>query len=235
MKRHFLMVALLVIGCAVAVALLTASAMAQTQPTPTQPTMVQPAQTEPALSLPTGTSVKMKLETAISTSMSKPGDRFEGRVTEPVVVEGKTVIPVGASIEGKVTRLSEPRRIKGVPSIELHPEAITMPNGDKYTVNAVVVDTSKDSGTHVTNEGQIKGKGHDKRDVVIGGASTGAGMVIGGMAGGGEGFLIGGLIGAAGGATHWLYRHHSAELPAGSEITMELSRPMSLAPGGNGQ
>ena len=221
MKRHFLIVALIVVASAVLLALLTDSAMAQTEPA--------------TLSLPTGTSVKMKLETAISTSTTKPGDRFEGRVTEPVVVDGKTVIPVGASLEGKVTRLTEPRRIKGAPSIELHPEKITMPNGDQFAVNATVVDTSRESHTNVNNEGVIKGQGHDHRDVVVGGASTAGGMVIGGIAGGGEGLLIGGLIGAAGGATHWLWRHHSAELPAGTEITMELSRPMSLAPGGNGQ
>jgi hypothetical protein len=221
MKKHFLIVALVVVPSAVALAFLTESAMAQTEPA--------------TLSLPTGTSVKMKLETAISTSTTRPGDRFEGRVTEPVVVDGKTVIPVGASLEGKVTRLTEPRRIKGAPSIELHPERITMPNGDQFTINATVVDTSRESHTNVNNEGVIKGEGHDHRDVVVGGASTAGGMVIGGLAGGGEGLLIGGLIGAAGGATHWLWRHHSAELPAGTEITMELSRPMSLAPGGNGQ
>jgi hypothetical protein len=235
MKRHFLTVALVVLASAVVVALLTAPALAQDAATTQTPTPTQTTQTPPALSLPTGTSVKMKLETAISTSTTKTGDRFEGRVTEPVVVDGATVIPVGASIEGRVTRISEPRRIKGVPSIELHPEQLTMPNGDHYTVNAVIVDTSHDTHTHVNDEGSIKGSGHDKRDVVIGGAAVGGGMLVGGIAGGGTGVLVGGLIGAAGGATHWLWRHHSAELPAGSEITLELSRPMSLAPGGNGQ
>ena len=50
--------------------------------------------------LPTGTAVKMKLETTLATFSSKAGDPFSARVTEPVVVDGKTVIPVGATVEG---------------------------------------------------------------------------------------------------------------------------------------
>jgi hypothetical protein len=51
-------------------------------------------------SLPTGTAVKMKLETTLATFSSKAGDPFSARVTEPVVVDGKTVIPIGATVEG---------------------------------------------------------------------------------------------------------------------------------------
>jgi hypothetical protein len=47
--------------------------------------------------LPTGTAVKMKLETTLATFSSKAGDPFSARVTAPVVVDGKTVIPIGAT------------------------------------------------------------------------------------------------------------------------------------------
>jgi len=43
--------------------------------------------------LPAGTAVKMKLETTLATFSSKAGDPFSARVTAPVVVDGKTVIP----------------------------------------------------------------------------------------------------------------------------------------------
>ena len=54
-----------------------------------------------AQSLPTGTAVKMKLENTLTTFSSKAGDPFQARVTEPVVVDGKTVIPVGATVRIK--------------------------------------------------------------------------------------------------------------------------------------
>jgi hypothetical protein len=41
--------------------------------------------------------------------------------------------------------------------------------------------------------------------------------------------LIGTGIGVAAAAGHWLVRRHSAELPAGTEIIMELNRPLSFS------
>ena len=73
--------------------------------------------------LPTGTAVKMKLETTLATFSSKAGDSFTARVTEPVVVDGKTVIPIGATVEGRVTKSSEPRRVAGKPTIAIFPES----------------------------------------------------------------------------------------------------------------
>jgi hypothetical protein len=187
------------------------------------------------LALPAGTGVKMKLETPLSTATTKQGDAFSGRVTEAVKLNGKEVIPVGATIQGHVVRVTEPRRVKGAPTIAILPDQITMPTGERYEMTASVVDTDKDSHTTVNDEGEIKGSGHDKRDVIVGGVGVGAGVGIGAAAGGAKGALIGALIGGAAGATHWLWRKHSAELPAGTEITMELNRPMQINAGAAGK
>lgn len=182
-----------------------------------------------ALRLPAGTSVRLKLETPISTSTSKPGDAFYGRVTQSVMHEGKIVIPVGSSVEGNVVRVSEPRRIKGRPTIELRPNLVVMPDGNRYHINAVVVDTDPSTKTQVNEEGQIKGEGMNKRDKVEIGAGTGAGLTLGALAGGGKGAFVGAAIGAGATVTRWLTKRKSAELPAGTEIVMELDRPVDLA------
>jgi hypothetical protein len=65
----------------------------------------------------------------------------------------------------------------------------------------------------------------DKTEIGIG---TGGGMIIGGLADGGKGLLIGGAIGATVTVTHWLGKHRSAMLPAGTELVMELNRPMTM-------
>jgi hypothetical protein len=46
--------------------------------------------------------------------------------------------------------------------------------------------------------------------------------------------LIGGTVGATATVAHWLSKKNSAMLPAGTELVMELSRPlvMSAATGG---
>ncbi len=178
--------------------------------------------------LPTGTAVKMKLETTLATFSSKAGDPFSARVTEPVVVDGKTVIPIGATVEGRVTKANEPRRIAGKPTIAISPENLVLPNGDRFMLNASLVDTNARHGTDVNPEGQFKGSGHDGKDLTEVGMGTGGGMLIGGLAGGGKGFLIGGAVGATVTVTHWLAKHGSAMLPAGTELVMELGRPMTM-------
>ena len=134
--------------------------------------------------LPTGTAVKMKLETTLATFSSKAGDPFSARVTEPVVMDGKTVIPIGTTVEGRVTKASESRRIAGRPTIAIFPENLVLPNGDKFMLNASLVDTNAHHGSDVNTEGQFKGAGHDGKDLTEIGVGTGGGMLIGGLAGG---------------------------------------------------
>ena len=186
-------------------------------------------------SLPTGTAVKMKLDTTLTTFSSKTGDAFSARVTEPVVLDGKTVIPVGATVEGRVTKTSEPRRIAGKPTIAIFPENLVLPNGERFMLNATLVDTNARRGTDVTTEGQFKGAGHDGKDLTEVGMGTGGGMLIGGLIGGGKGLLIGGAVGATATVTHWLSKHRSATLPAGTELVMELNRPMTMTSAPAGQ
>jgi hypothetical protein len=179
-------------------------------------------------SVPEGTPLKVQLQTTISTFSSKVGDPFQGRVTDPVVIGGKTMIPAGARIEGRVTKLSEPRRIKGKSAIGILPEHVVLADGQRYMLNAVLVDTDI-SGTDVNEEGLFKGTGHDRRDQIEVAGGTGAGMLLGGLIGGGPGFLIGGAVGASATTTHWLVQRRSAVLPSGTQLMLELSRPMTMS------
>jgi hypothetical protein len=187
------------------------------------------------LSLPTGTAIKVKLEETLATFTSKTGDPFSGRVTEPVMLNGKTVIPMGATVQGRVTKVNEPRRIAGKPTIGIFPETVVLPDGSRYMLNATLVDTNRREGTDVNEEGQFKGAGHDGKDLTEIGMGTGGGMLIGGLAGGGKGLLIGGAIGATATVAHWLGKRKSAVLPAGTELVMELSRPMAMTAAAGGQ
>jgi hypothetical protein len=187
------------------------------------------------ISLPAGTAVKVKLETALTTFSNKSGDPFSGRVTEAVMLDGKPVIPVGASVQGRVTKVSEPRRIAGKPTIAIFPETVVLPSGERYMLNATLVDTSLRNGTDVNDEGQFKGKGHDGKDMIEIGMGTGAGMLVGGLIGGGKGMLIGGAVGATVTVAHWLGKRNSAMLPAGTELVMEVSRPLEMTAATGGQ
>ena len=187
------------------------------------------------ISLPAGTSVKVKLDNALTTFSSKSGDPFSARVTEAVTLDGKPVIPVGSTVQGRVTKSSEPRRIAGKPTIAIFPENVILPNGEHYMLNAVLVDTSVRNGTDVNDEGEFKGKGHDGKDMTEIGMGTGGGMLVGGLIGGGKGVLIGGAVGATATVAHWLGKKNSTMLPAGTELVMELSRPLAMTATTGGQ
>ena len=111
------------------------------------------------MALPAGTAFKVKLENTLSTFSSKEGDAFSGRVAQDVILDGKTILPIGATVQGRVTKVNEPRRIAGKPTIGIFPEAIVLPNGERYMLNAAMVDTSLRNGTDVNTEGQFKGEG----------------------------------------------------------------------------
>jgi len=179
--------------------------------------------------VPSGTALMVRLDTTLATFSNKAGDPFQGHVTQPVVINGTTVIPAGATVEGRVTKVIEPRRMSGKPTIGILPEAVILPTGERYFLDATLVDTNIGQGSDVNNEGQFKGSGHDRRDTIETGGGTAGGMLIGGLIGGGPGILIGGAVGATSTTVHWLVKHRSATLPAGTELTLELNRPLTMS------
>lgn len=184
--------------------------------------------------LPVGTAVVMKLETPLSSGYNLAGDRFSGRVSQPVVLEGRTMIPAGASLEGRVVRVRQPRRIRGTASIKLRPEIVVLPGGERYPLSAVVVDTSARPETDVNDEGEIKGRGFDNGDLRILGAAAGGGALLGAVAGGGGGALIGAAAGTTAGTVTWLVKRRTVALAKGTEIVLELSRPLTVNSPGQG-
>lgn len=178
--------------------------------------------------VPAGTALMVKLETTLATFSNRPGDPFRGSVTQAVMLNGNMIIPAGAIVEGRVTKVSEPRRIAGKPTIGILPEALILPSGERLFLDARLVDTNLGSGTDINQEGQFKGSGHDRRDQLETGGGAAGGMLIGGLAGGPAGVLVGGLIGAGATGVHWLSKHRSATLPAGTVLTLELNRPLQM-------
>src|SRR6267378_6799820 len=176
--------------------------------------------------VPAGTALMVKLETTLATFSNKAGDPFRGQLIQAVVVNGKTVIPAGATVEGRVTRVTEPRRISGKPTIGILAETLVLPTGERFFLDATLVDTNAGRDTDVNQEGEFKGSGHDRRDQIETGGGAAGGMLIGGLIGGPPGILIGGIVGAGSAGGHWLSKHRSATLPSGTMLTIELNRPL---------
>ena len=235
MKKWIALPCILLLAVALA-AQTDSSAPDETTPTEAPAPAVTPQNQAPApapmaqsaLPVPAGTALMVRLDTTLATFSNRVGDPFQGKITQPVVVNGSTVIPVGATVEGRVTKVSEPRRISGRPTIGILPEAVILPTGERYFLDATLTDTNI-RGTDVNQEGQFKGQTRDRRDNLEAGGGTAGGMLIGGLIGGGPGILIGGAIGAGSATAHWLATHRSAVLPSGTQLTLELNRPLTMS------
>ena len=67
---------------------------------------------EPPVVLPAGTELNARLVDSLSSKSSNAGDTFKATVDGAVTVNGKTVIPKGAEVTGKVTNAVPSGRLK---------------------------------------------------------------------------------------------------------------------------
>ncbi|MDT4898842.1 MAG: hypothetical protein QOH25_3919 [Acidobacteriota bacterium] len=146
--------------------------------------------------IPANTELRVELLTNLSTDATQRGDRFEARVVEPAEYQG-------AMIEGHVTRVKRPGKVKGNAELQLAFDKISLNNrwtDFKAQVIEVVDNGTGDNVGDVDEEGGVQGKSRTKDDVAKVGASAGVGAIIGAIFGGGKGAAIGAAIGGATGA-----------------------------------
>jgi hypothetical protein len=169
------------------------------------------------LMIPRDTFLIVEMESSLSTDASQRGDRFQARVIEPSQYQG-------AIIEGRVTRVKRPGRVKGVAELQLSFEQIRMPDNRSGNVGAEVVEvvpTGRSDEGEVDSEGGVRGRDSTKDDVARVGAATGIGAIIGAIAGGGKGAAIGAAIGGGVGAGGVLSKR-------GKDIRLERGQQLKL-------
>ena len=157
---------------------------------------VQPqSQTQPgsAMAIPRDTIMRVEMLGNLSTDATQKGDHFQVRVLEPKEFEG-------ATIEGTVTRVKRPGRVKSNAELQLAFEQIRLPDGRSSKMSAQVIEVISTGGSQgvgkVDSEGGVQGRDSTRGDVQKVGAATGIGAVIGAIAGGGVGAAVGATIGA---------------------------------------
>jgi hypothetical protein len=180
--------------------------------------------------IPDGTLMRVKLREALSTLTTKPGSHFSAEVSEPVMRDGRVVVPVGSVLEGRVTYVRGGKRVSGGAAIHLEPKTVTMPDGTQYTLHARVIDTNSWDNTKVDSEGTIMRRGDGKRMAGVMGLTTGGGAAAGAMIGGVPGALIGAGVGAGVSTVVWFKQDQQAELPKDLGLVFSLTVPMMVSP-----
>ena len=156
----------------------------------------------------------VRLGQTVGSKISSPGQTFTATTASPVVIDGKTVIPAGATASGTVVDAKPLGRFKGGASLQLRLTSITVGGTEQSISTSSVVRTQT-------------GKG--KRTAVLAGGGAGLGALIGGLAGGGKGAAIGALAGGGAGAGGAAFTgNKDVVLPAESALSFKLEQPIEV-------
>jgi hypothetical protein len=178
----------------------------------TAPAPMAPA-TAPGITVPSGTAIAVTLNSPISSATAQVGDTWTGVVKNNVVIDEKTVIPAGSTVQGTVTAVKPAakgdRALLDIAITSLGVE------GANYSASATTPAVEAGS-TRARNLGAIA-------------AGTGAGALVGGAVGGKKGALIGGLLGAAGsGGAVAASKGYQVVLKEGTELTFNTTQSVKI-------
>ena len=163
--------------------------------------------------VPAGTGVNVRLVEAIDVDSSRAGMTFKAVVDDPVIVDGSTLIPRGASAILEAIHVEQSGKMKGSDKVTLKLNAIGF-GGFVYPVSS--------------SYNQTKGKGEGKRTGRKVGGGAGLGAIVGGIAGGGEGAAIGAVVGGVTGAAVASQGEEHLQLPAETRLNFQLSAAVSV-------
>jgi hypothetical protein len=183
----------------------------------------------PANALPEGTVFSVRMLQDIYAESTTAGTPFRATLSQDIMRNGKVVVPVGSELQGRVVYATAGSRIHGASVIHLRPDEFILPDGTRYHLHAMVIDT-QGSDTKAKGEGNIAANLHGKRTLAEVGLGAGGGAIVGAAIGGGVGAVVGTAVGAGAATAHWLLTNSSANLPAASTVIFSLTDPMFLTP-----
>ena len=164
-----------------------------------------------------GMEVKVRLLEGLDTSKAKPGQMFSATVAEPVMSGKRVVLARGTAVQGRVTEVTRPGRMKTPASMTL--------------VLTNVIGT-RSSNLFQSQALQVDGQSHAVRNVALIGGGAAAGAVLGGVASGEKGAVIGAGVGAAAGtATAYLTGKQELVLPVETMLAFVVdAQSLGIAP-----
>ena len=159
--------------------------------------------------------VGLRVDTPVSSEDAEVEDDVEARVTRDVIVDDQIAVPAGTRVLGSVVLVENSGELRGAARLGVRFHTVVL---DDVFELPIVTET-------VFREG--KGRGSESA-AKIGGAAVG-GAILGAIFGGRKGAAIGSAAGAAGGtAAAMAGDGQPASLPAGSMLTVRLSRPATV-------
>jgi hypothetical protein len=186
-----------------------------TSSTPPPPPVPQP------VTVPSGTQVSIRLTDQLDSEKSQVGDVFHGSISSPITIEGKTVVPTSADVEGRVVEVKSAGRFAGQSDLVIELTRLHM-NGKSYSIQ--------------TDRWSKQGSGRGKATAAKVGGGAAVGAILGGIFGGGKGAAIGAAAGAgAGTGVSAATKGQQIVLKPETVLSFQLQNSISVMPGSNRQ
>jgi hypothetical protein len=151
----------------------------------------------------------------LSTKTNQAGEKFVATLAEPIVDGDWVIAKKGARVEGVVVDADPGHRVKGVASIAVTLESLTLADGRTVHLSA--------------SQYRRQAKTTKRKDATKIGVATGVGAAIGAIAGGGKGAAIGaGVGGGAGTGAVLATRGDPAVIPAETRVGFTLKSPVTI-------
>jgi hypothetical protein len=167
------------------------------------------------ITIPEGAQLEVTLDEMLASNRNHAGDSFAASLSQPVVEDGKTIIPAGAHVAGRVVDAKDSGRLHVPARLSVALSSVEV-DGKSYDID--------------TNTIGKTGQNHNKRNLAFIGGGAAGGALIGGLAGGGKGALIGSAIGAgAGTAGAAATGKKDISLPAETRLKFHLLRSVTVS------
>jgi len=172
------------------------------------------ATTPTGVTLSAGTNFVVRMIDAVDSETNRVGQTFRATLDQPVMMDGKTIIPRGTDVVVKLTDSKQSGKLTGKAELALQLQSVSI-NGSMVDINTQTVD--KESASRGEKTAKVAGGG-----AVLGG-------IIGAVAGGGKGAAIGAGAGAATGAgVEMATSGQHVKIPSETRITFVLDNPVSF-------
>lgn len=179
--------------------------------------------------VPNGQTLRVRMNSTLSSKTARVGDTFTVTVTEPVYAEtGTLVIPVGSTLTGRIDSAQAAQKGGKPGTIDVSFIRLRTPNGTSRAINGSLTELYSDDAKSDA-EGRASGDKMKHRKVIFIGGGGAGGAILGAAIGGGKGAVIGGIIGAGAGLLgERLMKGEEAEVRSGTEFSVYLNQAITL-------
>jgi hypothetical protein len=164
--------------------------------------------------IPAGTIIPVRLETALASNSSGREDVVRAELQDPVLVDGRGVLPAGAAFVGNVTSAVPSGKVKGRAHLAFA--------FDRLATGSTTYDV-------VAKPFAFTAPGTKRDDALKIGVGAGAGSVIGALAGGKKGAAVAAAVGGgAGTAVVLATEGEEVRMSSGTRLRVELTQPLTV-------